>query len=106
MAAIEITRSKLSHPVRDGVRSYKVVLDGRPVGRLRMGDVLKLDVQPGPHSLCIKIDWKKSNTIPFDLGPDDVERFACEPGGPNLAALVDLFKKEGYVRLTRFDPIA
>jgi hypothetical protein len=100
LAAIEITRRKLPHPVRDGARSYKAVLDGRIVGKLRMGDVLKLDVQPGPHRLCIKIDFKKSNSIAFDLGPDTVERFACEPGGPYMAAFFDLFKAEGYVTLT------
>jgi len=101
LAAIETTRLTLPHPVRDGARAYKAVLDGQTVGKLRMGDMLKLDVQPGEHSLCIKIDFKKSNSIFFDLGQDSVKRFTCEPGGPYLMAIFDLFKAEGYVRLTR-----
>ena len=98
-AKIEVTRRQLPHLVRDGVRAYKVVLDGRVVSKLRMGDSVECSCEPGPHRLWIKIDFKKSNTVEFTVHPDGTARFECEPGGPYLMALVDLFRSGKYIKV-------
>lgn len=96
---IEVTRMQLPHLVRDGVRAYKVVLDGTVVSKLRMGDSMELSCEPGPHRLWIRLDFKKSNTIDFTVHPDWTARFECEPGGRYLMALVDLFRSDKYIKI-------
>jgi hypothetical protein len=90
--------------VRDGLRFYKVVCDQMVVGSLVMGQCLTFDPGKGSHILRIKIDFLTSNTILFELARDGVARFEGEPGGPNLAASIDMFKAERYVKLNRLDP--
>ena len=96
---IEVTRRLLPHPVRDGARAYRVVLDGTVVSRVSMGESVDFSCEPGPHSLWMKIDFKKSNTINFTVDPDWTARFECEPGGRYLMALLDLFRAGKYVSL-------
>ena len=103
MATVEVSRKKLPHPVRDGVRSYKVICDEDAVGSLGMGESMTFDPGPGSHTLRIKIDFMKSKTIAFDLTEDGAARFECEPGGSYFAAFIDFFKPEGWVKLVRLD---
>ena len=103
MATIEVSRKKLPHPVRDGVRSYKVVLDGEEVAKLKMGDTTEISSHPGHHTLWMRLDFKKSNTIQFELRPDTTTRFECEPGGRYLMALVDLFRSGRYIALRQIE---
>lgn len=57
-------------------RSYQVVLDGDVVGELKDGQQIEFDVNPGQHSLCLKIDWCRSNVVNFRVWRHDVE-FEC-----------------------------
>jgi hypothetical protein len=50
---------KLSRPPRgrDGLRAYRVVVDGRPVAKLRRGRTCAIAVGPGRHRLYVRLDW-------------------------------------------------
>jgi len=96
---IEVTRRRLPQPVRDGVRAYKVILDGTVVSKVSMGESVEFSCEPGPHKLWIKIDFKKSNTIDFTVEPDWTAQFECAPGGRYLMAVVDVFRSGKYIKV-------
>ena len=66
-----------------------------------MGESIEISSPPGPHTLFIMIDFKKSNAIEFDLGANETAKIECQPGGPFLMALVDLFRSSRYIKLHR-----
>jgi hypothetical protein len=41
----------------DRLRSYKISIDGRRRGRIKAGERLRLDVQPGTHEIRLRMDW-------------------------------------------------
>jgi hypothetical protein len=96
-AKVAVARKQLPHPVRDGPRAYKVVLDGKVVSKLGMGDSVEFSCEPGLHRLWMKLDFKRSNTIAFTVEPDQTARFGCQPGGHYLRVLVDLFRAGKYI---------
>ncbi len=57
---LEIYRE--SHLSR-GLRSYSILVDGEKVGSIKNGTTSLIPLAPGPHSVLIKIDWIKSNTM-------------------------------------------
>ncbi len=63
----------------DRRRRYRVFVDGQKVGLLGDGDgPLIVQVSPGPHNLCVKIDWCSSNTLRVDVKPG--QRLVAECG--------------------------
>lgn len=60
----------------DSLRAYNIVLDGRVTGHIWQGQTVELDVLPGNHTLCLKIDWGRSNIVHFDMGRRRVD-FEC-----------------------------
>lgn len=65
----------------DHLRSYKVVLDGSVVSRLRPGESCTLDVSPGTHELFLKIDWGRSKKVNVNLESGQTTQFLCAPRG-------------------------
>jgi len=102
---IEVSRRRLPHPVRDGVRAYNVVLDGTVVSKVSMGETVAFSCEPGLHSLWIKIDFKRSSAINFTVEPDWTARFECEPGGRYFMALLDVFRAGKYVRVRQLGQV-
>ena len=98
-AKVEVTRKLLPHPVRDGLRAYKLVFDGTVVSKLGMGDSVEFSCEPGPHRLWMRIDFKQSNTIDFTVEPGGRARFVCQPGGSYLMGLVDVFRPGKYIKV-------
>lgn len=89
---------------RDRGRSYVIMVDGDPVGKIRHGHRVELPVPPGQHELFLKISWCASPSITFDAQPGGVIEFFCEPGGPASGALQDVLGNTGqYITLTRAD---
>jgi hypothetical protein len=62
----------------DRRRLYRVLVDGQKVGLLNDRDPLIVQVSPGPHNLCVKIDWCSSNTLRVDVKPG--QRLVVECG--------------------------
>lgn len=51
----------------DLFRAYRVLLDGKEVGRIKNGKQLRLEVPSGIHHLQLKIDWCYSNKVEFEI---------------------------------------
>jgi hypothetical protein len=87
---------------RDRLRSYAVVMDGEPVGKIRSGQRLQLPVTPGSHEIFLKIDWCRSPALHVDAQPGEVIELSCESAGPARSGLGDvLHASDQYIRLTR-----
>jgi hypothetical protein len=85
MASIEVQRE--FGGLTDHLRSYKLVLDGEVVGRLRPGESCALDVAAGPHELFLKIDWGRSEKIKVNLTAGQTTKLCCAPRGNVLTGL-------------------
>jgi hypothetical protein len=101
-AAIVISRKRAWR--RDGFRSYVILVDGKPVSKIRNGQRVEVPVSHGQHELRLKIDWCASQSLTFGAQPGDVIEFLCEPGGSTFAGLQDVLTDPGrYITLTRAD---
>jgi hypothetical protein len=89
---------------RDRARSYVIMVDSNPAGKIKHGQRVVLPVPHGQHELFLKISWCTSPSITFDAQPGAVIEFFCEPGGPAAAGLQDVLGNTGqYITLTRVD---
>ena len=75
----------------DRIRAYRVVVDGREVGRLRNGETKTFSVESGTHELRIKIDWCCSHTIRFTLAANQTSAFECGSALRGAKVLLVLF---------------
>jgi hypothetical protein len=90
----------------DRSRAYRVVLDGHEVGKLRRGERITLDVDPGRHEVYLKIDWARSPTIAVELAPKEEPRLVCAPGASPVTFLYYItFGRDRYIKLDRFGAI-
>lgn len=87
----------------DRLRAYRVILDGHEVGKIRRGERITLDVDPGRHEIYLKIDWARSPTITLELAPKEEGRLVCAPNA-NLVTLYyyTTFGRDRYIKL---DPL-
>lgn len=76
-------RIKRDSGYADRVRAYKIVLDGEVIGKIKNGQTVELDLQPGNHQLHMKIDWCRSNIVDFETNGSLIE-FEC---GSNLRGM-------------------
>ena len=73
MAIVEIERGL---QLDDCFRKYIVILDGREIARIKLGQRRELPVATGTHEIYCEIDWCRSNKITFIMETDDqVKRF-------------------------------
>jgi hypothetical protein len=86
---------------RDIFRAYRIVVDGKTVGKIRRGQSREVQVSPGSHTLVIAIDWGSSPMAQVELQTGDRAAFVCEPGGSAETALVtSLFDRHAYISLS------
>lgn len=89
---------------RDRFRSYVILVDGKPVSKIKNGQRVEVPVSHGQHELRLKIDWATSQSLAFNAQPGDVIEFSCEPGGSAIGALPAVLANSGqYITLTRVD---
>ena len=55
MPAIVIQRERA---FQDMIRAYQIFIDGTKKGSIRQNGELRIDVEPGEHTISMKIDWK------------------------------------------------
>lgn len=76
-----LARSTASY--RDRARSYRILIDGAEVGKIKRGEMLGFPVPEGRHTLQLKIDWCTSRAWPFVVASGQTATFGCSPGaGP------------------------
>jgi hypothetical protein len=64
----------------DSWRLYEIILDGENVGSIFATQTISVPVEPGHHSLKMKIDWGGSEEINFSIGSGEEIIFECESG--------------------------
>ncbi|HEY2747856.1 MAG TPA: hypothetical protein VGL86_24710 [Polyangia bacterium] len=60
MGTLKITRTRQAVNV---LRSFKILVDGKPVGAVAHGKVAEFPVEPGFHEVAAKIDWCQTPAI-------------------------------------------
>lgn len=75
----------------DLFRFYEVIFDGENVGIIFAGQNISVLVEPGYHSLQMKIDWCSSEEINFNVAPGEEITFKCESGLSILQVLLILY---------------
>jgi hypothetical protein len=78
-SVVKITRKE--QPV-DSSRFYEIILDGKNVGIIFATQSISVPVEPGHHSLKMKIDWCCSEEINFSIGSGEEITFECESNIP------------------------
>ncbi len=78
-ACVRITRRP--NVVIHALRRYRVWVNGRVVGTIRPGRTKSFPVTDGPNQLQLSVGSQKSQTVNFDLGPEEVAEFVCAPVG-------------------------
>jgi hypothetical protein len=85
-AQIQVRRGPQRYP--DALRSYAVVLDGNPVGKVARGESITVDTEPGTHSLRMKIDWARSRDLELVLTDGQTIAVECWPSAGLLMGLL------------------
>jgi len=62
---------------QDRMRKYKVFLDDTQVGEIKQDETLKLEVEPGEHTLHLTIDWVGSNKLLFNTHSEQEIYLKC-----------------------------
>lgn len=85
MPTLTITRD--GPMIRDRVRAYQVLIDGRQEGFVHDGETAEFYVSRGLHHVGLKIDWCGSPTLSVDVGAEGAE-LECGPNWPAWHSLV------------------
>ena len=99
-ATIELRRP------RDAVarlRSYKVLLDGKQVARLRNGGSAVVHAEPGRHVLQARIDWASSPPLELELADAGSVTVECRSAALGRAAYLGLVRPSAYLELRVVD---
>lgn len=56
--------------MQDMLRSYKVLIDGNEVGKIKQNEEQQYELNYGKHVIQFKIDWKGSKLLEFELNDD------------------------------------
>lgn len=65
---VQCVRLVRSWNYKNSQRGYWVFIDGAKVGVINNGEIVECLVNAGHHSVTLKIDWCKSNTIKVVVG--------------------------------------
>lgn len=71
---IEIKREK---GWNDQYRKYKVILNEEKIGTIGAQETFKYQLDPGRHTLYLKIDWCRSKKVEFEIQSHEVLTFKC-----------------------------
>ncbi len=74
MATLRISRASDNYSY---LRYMIVVVDGKSVGELALGETKDLTIDAGEHKVWVKIDWTRSPKIVFSVQSDDQVSFSC-----------------------------
>lgn len=83
--AIRIERTSRGYP--DRLRAYQILLDGKVAGRVKRGESVTVETEPGHHELHFSIDWARSPSLELDVDEGQEQRVTCWPNANPLLAL-------------------
>lgn len=100
MATLTLSRESA---FTDRLRAYAVMLDGKKIGDLRNGETKSFVIEPGPHTLELKIDWCGSPTLAFTASDNTVASFRASTNLQGIkiffAIWYVLFERNAYLQL-------
>jgi hypothetical protein len=104
-SSIEIKRNK---KWADIFRSYQIILDGESAGVIDRDRSISIVVNPGHHSLKMKLDWCGSKELNFNISPGEKIMFECENNRSSPFQLLLLiyyiiFETDRWILLKRCD---
>jgi hypothetical protein len=92
----------------DRIRQFRIALDGQTIGTIGDGHDASFDVEAGPHTLRLGVDWARSNPVQFRVEPGETVRFTCASRARGsrvlLAAVYSTILSQRYIRLERAEP--
>jgi len=56
---------------------FQIIVDGSPAGSIERNQTVELPVEPGPHTLQVRVGRYSSHTHPFDAVDGTHVRFRC-----------------------------
>jgi hypothetical protein len=91
----------------DGLRKYRLIVDGADVGSIRAGESKTVATAPGQHTLKLTISrlWR-SQVEAFDIAAGQRVAFRCWPRATPATAWWAITDYSRYIRLERVDDLA
>ncbi|MFI8074302.1 hypothetical protein ACIF85_36825 [Streptomyces sp. NPDC086033] len=103
MAAVQgtITLTRVQDGFQDFLRSYTVLIDEVPAGKVRRGQTLHLNVPAGTHQMRLTIAWCSSPSLTADIEAGTSTSFVCGPGNQLSANTAVTAGANDYIALWR-----
>lgn len=101
---IELTRVQDGY--QDFLRSYTVLIDEVPAGKIRRGQTLHLKVPAGTHQMRLTIAWCSSPSVTADIDTGTPTYFVCAPGNQPSAITAVTAGANDYITLWRTEAAA
>lgn len=101
-ARIEVVRPKGKGFRRDMFGSYRILIDGDEIARLREGQTCALELAPGNHEASARINWVETPPHQLELADGEVARLSVRPGGSPWKGLKQALREpQSYLILER-----
>lgn len=84
---------------RDRFRSYEIHLDEQPVGEISAGEQAQLDVEPGHHTVEVKVGWAGRKPLKLTFESGQTISLDVRPNGPAPFAILELAWPRAWLRL-------
>lgn len=89
----------------DSLRLYKIMVDGEVREEIADGDSKAFTIEPGLHTIYVKMDWVRSNKIKFETANSETTTFECSSNITGskipLAAFYAIFLSTRYLKLKK-----
>ncbi|MGH9129999.1 MAG: hypothetical protein ACRDY2_13825 [Acidimicrobiales bacterium] len=96
---LRLTREGVALELRRG--TFEILLDGKAVGSLQNHDTVETPLEPGHHTLRIRVGRYSSRDHSFDAAEGDIVNFRCTGGILWPRYVVSLFKPDLAISLKR-----
>jgi len=74
-ATLRLTREGVGIELRRG--EFEISVDGKGVGSIKWGETVETPLEPGHHTLRIRVGRYSSGEHPFDAADGEVVSFRC-----------------------------
>jgi hypothetical protein len=82
----------------DQLGQYRVIVDGRDIGRVANGQTTSFKVDPGKHTIQLRIQWCASQPLEFESTPGAAVVVECSAPDADVFALWrTLFRRKRYI---------
>ena len=73
------------------LRGLEVMLDGAPLGKIRMMRFGQFRIEPGAHTMHVRIEKQRSPELTFEIADGETKRFNCRYN-PGIQSSVSAFR--------------